>query len=155
MSLSLTAEVMVGQGGRRTARANRLFSPSSLRHYEISLGAGLAKGTVYNSFPSKQALFLAVIEHGCSLAARAAKTVAPDMPIRERLRAASEGDLARARAHEPFARVFLRELLSANPRLYPAVLQAAAPLLGTVTGILADGQVKRRGGASTRTGGGR
>jgi AcrR family transcriptional regulator len=86
---------MVGQGGRRTARANRLFSPSSLRHYEISLGPGLAKGTVYNSFPSKQALFLAVIEHGCSLAARAARTVAPDMPIRERLRAASEGDLPR------------------------------------------------------------
>ena len=109
---------------------------------EISLGAGLAKGTVYNYFPSKEALFLAVIQQGCTLAARAAKAVAPDAPIRERLRAAIEGDLAWARAHEPFARVLLRELLSANPRLYPAVLRAAAPLVEAVIGMLADGQAR-------------
>ncbi|HZD69885.1 MAG TPA: TetR/AcrR family transcriptional regulator [Actinomycetes bacterium] len=109
---------------------------------EISLGAGLAKGTVYNYFPSKQALFLAVIEQGCALAAQAARAVAPDTPVRERLRAAIEGDLVWARAHEPFARVLLRELLSANPRLYPAVLQAAAPLVEAVIGMLADGQAR-------------
>lgn len=109
---------------------------------EISLGAGLAKGTVYNYFPSKEALFLAVIEHGCALAAQAADAVAPRAPIRERLRAAIEADIAWARAHEPFARVLVRELLHANPRLYPAVLQAAAPLLESVVGILADGQAR-------------
>jgi AcrR family transcriptional regulator len=110
---------------------------------EISLAAGLAKGTVYNYFPSKEALFLAVIEHGCELAARAAEAVPHQAPSRERLRAAIEGDLAWARAHEPFARVLFRELLSANPRLYPAVLQAAAPLLEAVIGILAEGQARK------------
>ena len=38
---------------------------------EISLAAGLAKGTVYNYFGSKEELFLAVVEEACARAADA------------------------------------------------------------------------------------
>jgi AcrR family transcriptional regulator len=106
---------------------------------EISLAAGLAKGTVYNHFPSKEALFLAVVQEACELAAAGSRTVPPDAPTRERLRAALASDVDWARGHEPFARVLVREVISAHPRFYPRVLQAAAPFISRVREIISDG----------------
>jgi TetR/AcrR family transcriptional regulator len=105
----------------------------------ISLAAGFAKGTVYNHFRSKEALFLAVVEEACELAAAGAREVSPEAPTRERLRAALASDVEWARAHEAFARVLVREVLTPNPRLYPRVLEAAAPFISRVREILADG----------------
>jgi AcrR family transcriptional regulator len=109
---------------------------------EISLAAGFAKGTVYNHFDSKQELFLAVVEEACELAAAGAREVPAGAPTRERLCAALAGDVEWARSHEPFARVLVREVLTPNPRLYPRVLEAAAPFISRIREILADG-VKR------------
>ena len=109
---------------------------------EISLAAGFAKGTVYNHFDSKEALFLAVVEEACELAAAGAREVSADAPTRERLRAALTSDVEWARVHEDFARVLVREVLTPNPRFYPRVLEAAAPFISRVQEILADG-VKR------------
>ena len=106
---------------------------------EISLAAGLAKGTVYNHFDSKEALFLEVVEHACALAAEGADEVPAGAPTRERLRAALASDIGWAREHEPFARVLIREVLSADPRFYPRVIEAAAPFISRVEAILADG----------------
>jgi AcrR family transcriptional regulator len=106
---------------------------------EISLAAGLAKGTVYNHFASKEALFLAVVAEACELAAAGSHTVPAEAPTRERLRAALASDVEWARGHEPFARVLVREVLSADPRFYPRVLEAAAPFISRVREILVDG----------------
>jgi AcrR family transcriptional regulator len=106
---------------------------------EISLAAGFAKGTVYNHFASKEALFLAVVEEACELAAAGAREVSAEVPTRERLRAALASDVEWARAHEAFARVLVREVLTPNPRLYPRVLEAAAPFISRIQEILADG----------------
>jgi AcrR family transcriptional regulator len=106
---------------------------------EISLAAGLAKGTVYNHFPSKQALFLAVVEEACELAAAGAAAVRSDAATSERLRAVLASDVEWARRHEPFARVLVEEVISANPRFYPQVLEAAAPFISRVREVLADG----------------
>lgn len=106
---------------------------------EISLAAGFAKGTVYNHFDSKEALFLAVVEEACELAAAGAREVSPEAPTRERLRAALASDVEWARAHEAFARVLVREVLTPNPRFYQQVLEAAAPFISRVREILADG----------------
>lgn len=106
---------------------------------EISLAAGLAKGTVYNHFASKEALFLAVVQEACELAAAGSSTVPPDAPTRERLRAALASDVEWARTHESFARVLVREVISANPQFYPRVLEAVAPFIARVREILADG----------------
>jgi AcrR family transcriptional regulator len=106
---------------------------------EISLAAGLAKGTVYNHFASKEALFLAVVGEACELAAAGSATVPVDAATSERLRAALASDVEWARTHEPFAQVLVREVISANPQFYPRVLEAAAPFIARVQEILVDG----------------
>jgi TetR/AcrR family transcriptional regulator len=106
---------------------------------EISLAAGLAKGTVYNHFPSKEELFLAVVEEACQLAAQGAEELGPEASTRERLRAVLVSDVAWAREHEAFARVLVREVFTADPRFYPRVIEAAAPFISRVRSILADG----------------
>jgi AcrR family transcriptional regulator len=107
---------------------------------EISLAAGLAKGTVYNYFPSKEALFLAVVEEGCAWAA-AADGVGAEVPTRERLRAAMAADLAWAIQHEPFARVLVRELFAGDDAFYRRMVAAGAPFTEHVGQILRDGVV--------------
>jgi AcrR family transcriptional regulator len=104
---------------------------------EISLAAGLAKGTVYNYFASKEELFLAVVEEAC---ARAAEAGAPaEASTQERLLAALRAFVGWAREHEAFAQVLVRECLMGTPELYPRVIAAEAPYVGELTAILAAG----------------
>ncbi len=141
----LTEQSKAENRGRLLAAAADEFARKGLEDAninEISLAAGFAKGTVYNHFPSKEALFLAVVEEACELAAAGARNVSTDAPTRERLCAALASDVEWARSHEAFARVLVREVLTPNPRLYPRVLEAAAPFISRVQEILADG-VKR------------
>lgn len=105
----------------------------------ISLAAGLGKGTVYNYFASKEALFLAVVEEACTLAAREAESVPASAATGERLRAALAADMEWVRRHEAFARVFVRETLTARPEFYAHVLKAAAPFVDRIASILRDG----------------
>jgi AcrR family transcriptional regulator len=46
----------------------------------ISVAAGLAKGTIYNYFPSKRELFLAVVEEASAQAAAGVGGVPEDAP---------------------------------------------------------------------------
>jgi AcrR family transcriptional regulator len=104
---------------------------------EISLAAGLAKGTVYNYFASKEELFLAVVEEAC---ARAADAGAPaEASTRERLLATLRAFFGWAREHEAFARVLVRECLMGTPELYPRVVAAEAPYVDELTATLAAG----------------
>lgn len=105
---------------------------------EISLAAGFAKGTVYNYFPSKEALFLAVVEEAYRLTERSAEPL-PDAPTATRLVNLLNADIEWVRHHEPFARVLARETLNPNPRLYPQIVKAAAPLIDRVVAILRAG----------------
>lgn len=107
----------------------------------ISLAAGFAKGTVYNYFPSKQALFAEVIREGCARAVAEAEDT-PDGPTRARLRALLVSDMRWVRRHPAFARILLREALSGDPARAPAVLEAAAPFLRRTEQVLREG-VKR------------
>lgn len=106
---------------------------------DISLAAGLAKGTVYNYFPSKEALFLTVIEEACLLAASGTEAAGAQASTRDRLHAAIASDMAWAHEHEAFARVLVRELFAGKPELYGRVVEAAAPYIERVGQILADG----------------
>ncbi|HEV8278831.1 MAG TPA: TetR/AcrR family transcriptional regulator [Streptosporangiaceae bacterium] len=103
----------------------------------ISLAAGYAKGTIYNYFPSKEDLFLAVVEDA---SAQAAASPAPaNAPARERLAAVITGFCSWARDHDAFARVLVRECLMGTPGLYPRVILAEAPLTGELETILQEG----------------
>lgn len=104
----------------------------------ISLAAGFAKGTIYNYFPSKEELFLAVVEEA-SAQATASGSVPEDAPARERLSATLAGFCAWAGEHDPFARVLVRECLMGTPGLFPRVLGAEAPLVGELETIIREG----------------
>ncbi len=106
---------------------------------QISVAAGLAKGTVYNYFSSKEELFLAVVSESCERAAAGARSVPAEAPTRVRLRAVVESDVAWAREHDAFARVLVRQALSGDPRFHARVLEAATPFVEAVEAILASG----------------
>ncbi len=104
----------------------------------ISLGAGLAKGTVYNYFDSKEELFYAVVEEACRLAVSEAKED-PQGSTRERLLALIASDIAWFERHPAFARVFLRESLDPDPEAHARVMAAASPFVMRVVQVLEEG----------------
>ena len=108
----------------------------------ISLAAGFAKGTIYNYFPSKEELFLAVVEEAVAQAAASGSAPA-EAPARERLAATLAGFCAWAGEHDPFARVLVRECLMGTPGLYPRVIGAEAPLVSELEAILRQGIARR------------
>lgn len=104
----------------------------------ISLGAGYAKGTIYNYFPSKEDLFLAVVQE----ASRQAAATAPaprDSSAWERLSAALSGFCSWASQQDSLARVLVRECLMGTPGLYPRVIGAEWPLTSELETIILDG----------------
>jgi len=107
----------------------------------ISLAAGYAKGTIYNYFPSKEDLFLAVVEEAVAQAT-AAGSAPTEAPAWERLAATLAGFCSWAGQHDPFARVLVRECLMGTPGLYPRVIEAEAPLVGELAAILRQGTAR-------------
>jgi AcrR family transcriptional regulator len=111
----------------------------------ISLAAGYAKGTIYNYFPSKEELFLAVVEEA-SAQATASGAAPANVAARERLAAMLAGFCAWAGNNDPLARVLVRECLMGTPGLYPRVIGAEAPLVGELEAIIrqgaADGELR-------------
>ena len=104
----------------------------------ISLAAGYAKGTIYNYFPSKEELFLAVVEEA-SAQATASGAAPPKAAARERLAATLAGFCAWAGTNDPLARVLVRECLMGTPGLYSRVIGAEAPLVGDLEAIVRQG----------------
>jgi AcrR family transcriptional regulator len=104
----------------------------------ISLAAGYAKGTIYNYFPSKENLFLAVVEEAAAQATASGSAPA-HAPARERLAAALTSFCAWAGTNDPLARVLVRECLMGTPGLYARVISAEAPLVGEFEAIIRQG----------------
>jgi len=104
----------------------------------ISVAAGLAKGTVYNYFPSKEELFAAVAREACDRAvARSARLTRAT--TRDRLLALAAADVEVARDNEAFYRVLAREALSGDPASFQRIVSAAEPFIARVEQILRDG----------------
>jgi AcrR family transcriptional regulator len=104
----------------------------------VSIAAGFAKGTVYNYFASKEALFLAVVEEAISqmVGTASASLVAT---VRERVRATLASFCAWAGEHDALARVLVRECLMGTPGLYPRVIVAETPLVGELERLVREG----------------
>jgi AcrR family transcriptional regulator len=119
------------------ARAIAEHGLAGARIDDISLAAGLAKGTVYNHFESKDALFRAILAEACALADHSAAEVPDDAPPAERLAAFVARNLDWATARPALATVFARELLAGDPETQAFLLQAAADCVQTVAEILA------------------
>jgi AcrR family transcriptional regulator len=137
----VTARVKETTRGRLLAAAAEEFARAGFERASvdaISLAAGYAKGTIYNYFPSKEDLFLAVIEEAATQAAAAAPAP-PDASARERLTAALAGFCGWAGQQDPLARVLVRECLMGTPGLYPRVIGAEWPLTAQLEAIITDG----------------
>lgn len=106
----------------------------------ISLDAGCAKGTVYNYFPSKEALFGAVLGVGSDETVRRYRALAPGEEIREQLRVVVREDVALTRQSEAFVKVTVREMLSGNPATRASIEAGLRPLMVLVTELLSAAQ---------------
>jgi len=105
----------------------------------IAQDAGLAKGTVYNYFESKQELFGVVVEEGARLAAARFDEADSGGPVRTRLLAVAEADVSVLRESEAFVKVLVREAMSFHPETYPIIQARLAPYVIAVAGLLQDG----------------
>lgn len=123
------------------ARAIAEHGLARARIDDISLAAGLAKGTVYNHFESKEALFRAVLSEACELAEDSASTVPGDAPAADRLAAFVRGNLEWSARRPDLAIVFGRELLAGDPETQAFLLKEAWHCVEVVSDIL-DGQVR-------------
>jgi AcrR family transcriptional regulator len=137
----VTASVKETTRGRLLTAAAQEFARAGFERANvdaISLAAGYAKGTIYNYFPSKEELFLAVVEQ--ALAQAAATGPAPqNAPAWERLTATLAGFCGWAGEQDALARVLVRECLMGTPGLYPRVIGAEWPLTAELEAIIAGG----------------
>jgi AcrR family transcriptional regulator len=137
----VTAHVKETTRARLVAAAAQEFARTGFERANvdaISLAAGYAKGTIYNYFPSKEELFLAVVEEASAQAATTASAAAA-ASARERLAAALAGFCSWAGQQDPLARVLVRECLMGTPGLYPRVIGAEWPLTAALEAIIAEG----------------
>lgn len=113
---------------------------------DISLAAGLAKGTIYNYFDSKLDVFRAVIEEWARRSGEAREAVAEDAHVRDQLRAIIVADMAAAKEMEEFARTAFREVISAPAdvveQLLPAWDSVDAEIKVVVTRAQARGELR-------------
>jgi AcrR family transcriptional regulator len=137
----VTATVKETTRGKLLTAAAQEFAQAGFERASvdaISLAAGYAKGTIYNYFPSKEDLFLAVVEEASAQAA--ATGPAPgDASAWERLSATLAGFCTWAQRQDSLARVLVRECLMGTPGLYPRVIRAEWPLTAELEAIIADG----------------
>jgi len=139
--MRVTAEVKQATRAKLLTAAAEEFARTGFERANvdaISLAAGYAKGTIYNYFPSKEELFLAVVEEALAQAAATAHAPA-HAPAWQRLTAVLGGFCGWADQHDSLARVLVRECLMGTPGLYPRVIGAELPLTGELERIVAEG----------------
>lgn len=107
---------------------------------DISIAAGLAKGTIYNYFDSKQDVFREVIAAWFEQISNSRAPVAEDAPVREQLHAVVEADMRVTGQIEEFARVAFREVLRADPSEAEQLLPTGDPVDEAIVAIVVRGQ---------------
>ncbi len=146
---------MEGSRGQRKQESRRRLLEAAARHFaargfdaaavdRIALDAGLAKGSLYNHFESKEALFGAVLAEACGRAVDLAGAADGTGGWRAGLRALARADVEVLRENRDFYQVLFREVLAARPATYRMVLQHLRPFLDRVEALLAIG--RREGG---------
>lgn len=108
----------------------------------ISIDAGFARGTIYNYFESKTALFAAVVREGADLAVAHYRGTPglSTMSTADKLLVLLSADVELVRKNEPFARAFVAEAFSPLPEVKAAVDTAIAPFALALGEIVHQGQ---------------
>jgi AcrR family transcriptional regulator len=95
---------------------------------DISVAAGLAKGTIYNYFDSKIDVFRAVVEEWAQRTIAARESVPAAAPIREQLLAVVRADIQVVAEMEGFARTAMREVFTGPSTAVREILPAWEPV---------------------------
>jgi AcrR family transcriptional regulator len=107
----------------------------------ISVGAGLGKGTVYNYFPSKKELFLAVLEWaGIRLETRLEQLNGDPPEIQARLKTLATALLGFYQSRSDLAKLLIRSTASHQVEHQQALVRAFDPLLSRFKIILEEGR---------------
>src|SRR4051812_37439439 len=107
---------------------------------DIAVAAGVAKGTVYYNFPSKNALFEALLRHGVGLLTaefRTAVAAAGSPP--EAAVALIRAELAYIQRHRSFAQLLLSEMWRTNREWHQTLQLLRAEAVGVIDGVLRRG----------------
>ncbi len=105
----------------------------------VSERAGVAKGTVYNYFPSKEVVLETLVAEACQLAAAAAHATPTEASTQVQLEAFVAENLRWARRRRPLAVLFARELLAGDAQIKRLIRRAAAPCVMQLATILRTG----------------
>ncbi len=107
----------------------------------ISVGAGLGKGTVYNYFPSKKELYLAVLDWaGKRLEARLRELDGTSSETQARLKTLATVLLAFYQAQADLAKLLIRSAASHEVEHQQALVRAFDPLLSRFKEVLEKGR---------------
>ena len=109
---------------------------------QISLDAGLAKGTVYNYFATKRELFASVLALGGEETVTLYGEINRADDTAGKLEALLEADVILTRRNEDFVKVLARELLSVESETRELIDAGLEPLLACLAGILREGQAR-------------
>jgi AcrR family transcriptional regulator len=107
---------------------------------DIAVAAGVAKGTVYYNFPSKSALFEALLRHGVGLLTadfRAAVASAGTPP--EQAVALIRAELAYIQQHRSFAQLLLSEMWRTNREWHQTLQLLRDEAVGVIGEVLEYG----------------
>ena len=107
---------------------------------DISLAAGLGKGTIYNYFESKHEVFREVVLAWFTRITETLEPVPEDAPIREQLLSILRADMQVSREIEDFARVMYREALRPDRDEAAALLPAVDPSDEAIEAAIRRGQ---------------
>ncbi len=107
---------------------------------DISLAAGLGKGTIYNYFESKHEVFREVVLAWFTRITETLEPVPEDAPIRDQLLSILRADMQVSRDIEDFARVMYREALRPDRDEAAALLPAVDPSDEAIEAVIGRGQ---------------
>lgn len=108
------------------------------RFDEISVAAGHAKGTIYNYFPNKEALFFEIVGEWCSLIVDAIDDVGAST-AREQLLVIARLDIEIARKDPDLARVVVQQMPALFASHQHAVLSSIGPGLDPLIATIEEG----------------
>lgn len=107
---------------------------------DISLAAGLAKGTIYNYFDSKEHVFREVIAHWWDRIAGTREPLPEDAAVRDQLLAVVRADITVMAEMEEFARTAFREVLLRPGDDAAVLLPSSDPVDDEIIRIIGVGQ---------------
>lgn len=107
---------------------------------DISLAAGLAKGTIYNYFDSKADVFRAVVEQWAQRTADLRQSLPDDTGVSDQLAAILAADMQVTGEMEEFAKTAFREVLTAPPHVMAQLLPAWDPVDAHIESVIIRGQ---------------